>query len=488
MKKTHTLLFMSSLKFRDIELNLVQLIKKKKNLSSIFVVNTEQEKDFYLKKFSKYIDKIIVLPNEFDFLNKNNFGENIQQEALKLEKKYKMTINRIFLEDRTIGRGFHSTGGINHPETKLSKVTHKEILYLAVNRINFWEQTFKKYNVKLTLNLAPSVAILAKSMKIKTFNLNIAKFEKRLLWSQSPSTEPDRLVKEFKKNKNIKCKEVEIKDPHYNHAILRRDLIKMFSYKDAIILSIRSFLQSIKGNIKGHRKGKNIVIFSELSYIWRRRREYYYLKKIINTNLSNIRKKKIKYIYFPLVTEPETSLHGIAYDFFFQLAAIQMISRDLPANFKLVVKEHLPAIGRRPKDFYKQIIELKNVLIADPLEYGISYINHSSAVALVTGTAGWEASAIGVPVISFSKYNTYNFLDHVYYVNNPDETASIINKIIEKQYPNKKSIRDGALMYYSYRAISVESKNRIPFTSWERAKNSLTDKKLLNKLYKDMRI
>ena len=95
---------------------------------------------------------------------------------------------------------------------------------------------------------------------------------------------------------------------------------------------------------------------------------------------------------------------------------------------------------------------------------------------------------MGIPVISFSKYNTFNFLDHVYYVNNPDDTASIIKKIIEKKYPNKKSIRDGALMYYSYKAISIESKKRIPFTTWARAKKNLADKKLLNKLYKDMRI
>ena len=182
-----------------------------------------------------------------------------------------------------------------------------------------------------------------------------------------------------------------------------------------------------------YRKGRNMIISSELAYIWRRRKDYNYLQKIVNVRISDIKKNKIKYVYFPLVTEPETSLHGIASDFFFQLSAIQMISRDLPASHKLIVKEHLPAIGRRPKELYKQILELKNVLIADPLEYGINYINESSAVALVTGTAGWEASAIGIPVITFSKYNADNFLDHVYYVNNPDDTADILSKIIYKK-------------------------------------------------------
>ena len=33
-----------------------------------------------------------------------------------------------------------------------------------------------------------------------------------------------------------------------------------------------------------------------------------------------------------------------------------MIARDLPADVKLVVKEHIPALGRRPRDFYHQIL------------------------------------------------------------------------------------------------------------------------------------
>ena len=72
-----------------------------------------------------------------------------------------------------------------------------------------------------------------------------------------------------------------------------------------------------------------------------------------------------------------------------------MIARDLPADVKLVVKEHIPALGRRPRDFYHQILELKNVYIADPSDNGIEYIKLSKGVSLITGTAGgkrqlWE--------------------------------------------------------------------------------------------------
>ena len=80
---------MSSLKFRDIEHNLVQYIKKKKKFRSVFVVNTQEQKDFYLGRFSKYIDKIIVLPNELDILGEKELGVKLEEMVLKAEKNIK---------------------------------------------------------------------------------------------------------------------------------------------------------------------------------------------------------------------------------------------------------------------------------------------------------------------------------------------------------------------------------------------------------------
>ena len=42
------------------------------------------------------------------------------------------------------------------------------------------------------------------------------------------------------------------------------------------------------------------------------------------------------------------------------------------------------------------------------------------AVASITGTSAWEAAAMGLPVITFSKNNAFNFLNHVFYIKEPD--------------------------------------------------------------------
>ena len=133
---------------------------------------------------------------------------------------------------------------------------------------------------------------------------------------------------------------------------------------------------------------------------------------------------------------------------FFQLSAINLLSRDLPADYIIVVKEHVVAMGRRPQNFYKQIFDLKNVLFADFKELGLDYVKQSSAVACITGTAAWEAAVIGKPVISFSENNEFNFLKHVFIVKEYNNLRSIIKNT--RKFPNKKSIEDGTKFYHAY--------------------------------------
>ena len=143
----------------------------------------------------------------------------------------------------------------------------------------------------------------------------------------------------------------------------------------------------------------------------------------------------------------------------FSTIAINLISRDLPADYILVVKEHLLAFGRRPKDFYKQINNLNNVFLADPNEFGLDIVKKCKAVACITGTSAWEAVVMGLPVISFSKHNTFNFLDHVYFVNNFDSLREIFLSIEREKYPNKKSIKNGSDFYEAYFSKLIEVKD-----------------------------
>ena len=486
MKKKPALVFYSQLKFRDIELDLVKYIKKKKNYFTIFVVNTKETEMFYKKNFPNSVDKIFIYMNEDQLLKKKISKKLIIEKALALEKKMGMTINRAFLLDRTIGRGFHSSGGFNHPKVRLAQKKPEEITKIAIGYIEFWENIFKTYNVKLAMNLPQIGMRVSKKNNILTKNLAIAKYDRRLFWTSNVNYEPNNLIKYYKKNKKKNLQQFIPKEPQFNHLVLRSADIQGFKLFNTLKVSVITLLQRVYGYVRGYRKSKNIHAFSEFKYIWRKRREFISLRKNADITLKDLKKSDIKYIYFPLATEPEVSMHSLAEDFFFQLSAINMLSRDLPADYKIIVKEHMFAIGRRPDNFYEQIKELKNVLMADPLEYGISYLNRAQAVSLVVGTTGWEAAAMGVPVITFTRHNSYNFLDHVFTIKDPDDTKIALEKICKYKFPSKKSIRDGAKMYDSYLNLSFNFEKSEPFQNWKNNNNYNFD--FIKNIYKQLNI
>lgn len=108
--------------------------------------------------------------------------------------------------------------------------------------------------------------------------------------------------------------------------------------------------------------------------------------------------KYTKYIYFPLHYQPElttTPLGGEASD---QFHVISEISRALPSDTVLVVKEHPSQYAKvlygsqgRYLGCWESIYNLPNVIICDITVSSIALINHAEAVVTVTGTAGWEA-------------------------------------------------------------------------------------------------
>ena len=78
------------------------------------------------------------------------------------------------------------------------------------------------------------------------------------------------------------------------------------------------------------------------------------------------------------------------------------------------------------------------------------------AVATINGTVGLEAAIIGKPVISFSKHNSYNFLDHVWFVNESEDISKVLQKIFNKNFNKKKSIIDGKKFTKAIEKISID--------------------------------
>ena len=112
-----------------------------------------------------------------------------------------------------------------------------------------------------------------------------------------------------------------------------------------------------------------------------------------------------RYLVFFLHYQPEATTLPLGNKYVQQWLAIRTLSAALPADYKLVVKEH-PATFifkeyTRHKSFYEAIEELPQVTLASIEADPFALIDSSMAVVTVTGTAGFQSICRGKPVLVF---------------------------------------------------------------------------------------
>ena len=105
------------------------------------------------------------------------------------------------------------------------------------------------------------------------------------------------------------------------------------------------------------------------------------------------------FIYFPLHVDPEASTMVLSPWHTDQLAVIEALAKAAPAHMRVVVKEHSPMLGRRPRGFYRQIARMPRVALLGPSHSTFDLIEKAALTAVITGTAAWEALLLDKPVL-----------------------------------------------------------------------------------------
>lgn len=135
------------------------------------------------------------------------------------------------------------------------------------------------------------------------------------------------------------------------------------------------------------------------------------------------------FYFFPLHLQPELSTSPMAGVFVDQYLIVEMISRNIPENTFLFIKEHPNQdFSKRDLRYYQRLKNLKNVKL---LPLGTSsklLIKHSKAVITCTGTAGWEALLTGKKVLLFGD-TFYKYSRFVYRVNSEKELLFAVSQV-----------------------------------------------------------
>jgi hypothetical protein len=143
------------------------------------------------------------------------------------------------------------------------------------------------------------------------------------------------------------------------------------------------------------------------------------------------------FIYVALSFQPERTSSPMGSIYVNQLLMVDLLVQSLPSGWRLYVKEHPTQFtaskyyrsqSSRTKDFYDDLAALPNVTLV-PMDFdSFGLIDHSVAIATLTGSVGWEAVHRGKPVLLFG-YPWYRGCEGTFQITSQASCLKAIDEI-----------------------------------------------------------
>ena len=230
----------------------------------------------------------------------------------------------------------------------------------------------------------------------------------------------------------------------------------------------------------------------------------YKRQNFINKNLIYAPNFQAPFVYFPLHYQPERTTLILSPYYTNQLEVINSISKALPIEYKLYVKEHPMQINQGWRDikFYQNLIDIPNVQFLHPSVSSLDLIKHCSLVISITGTASLEAAFYQKPSIVFadtifSKLSSVHRLETIEELPHTIRTSlknqvqiNDINKFVDFVQKNSFEFKDGQTFvqrfkdYFQYGGLVKDVEISIPKMKNFLKANSSFFKKLTSELLK----
>ena len=165
-----------------------------------------------------------------------------------------------------------------------------------------------------------------------------------------------------------------------------------------------------------------------------------------------------KYFLFPLHKYPEASTLVLAKHYVNQQETIINISKTLPADILLYVKEHKSALGDRFTNFYKELKKYPNIKIISHREDTFKLIRNAAGVITLSSTVGWEGLILRKPVFVLGDV-FYNDTGLTFQIESFSQLEKSIKDLINQKLQFPKKDHDYKLAYF----MSCLKENSFPF-------------------------
>jgi hypothetical protein len=374
--------------------------------------------------------KILPSNSNIDVLDYSNVivemdTEKAFKEAERIENTYNIKLSMLISEDRALGQGY-LTNVQNIPDIKRASWPYKRKITYFINDFIKNEKVLNDLDIVIQKWPDKTVTTICKTKRINFYSFVPIKFGDRMFWSDDNFISGSKYIERIKKY-SLDCKGKKIikyESDNWNEKVNKS---LRYSYSNVFKRALTLIKNDSKKFIRGSNKKDSYHYLGWLPCVFKGLLNYNYVKD--NSVLpDDVLEYKI--VLFNLHLEPEVALQGISPEFSNSMEAISWISKSLPVNYIIVVKEQIYSYGVRSKWYYRQLMKMPNVVLSDPYVHSWQWIKSSSIVATITGTLGQEAVNFEKPVISFGGHQIINYLPTVHHVSNYIETNQAIDKII----------------------------------------------------------
>ncbi len=214
------------------------------------------------------------------------------------------------------------------------------------------------------------------------------------------------------------------------------------------------------------------------------------LRKYYQKNTSRVNWNK-KFIFFSLHFQPERTTVPEGGVFENQLLAINILSKSVPKDWTIYVKEHPRQFETndprrrhyRSKDFYNEILMHKNVKLVKIEEDSEKMIDEAIFTVTVTGSSGWQSLLKNKPCLVFGN-PWYSACNSCFVVESIEECKQAIDSILKKKSSDTEIDVLKFLAFYKNKFVT--STNAHYFASQSRLKYQDLVDNLANSLTKSV--
>ena len=187
-----------------------------------------------------------------------------------------------------------------------------------------------------------------------------------------------------------------------------KKFVKILVEKKIFVLFGRIFTRECPSALYMNGYGFNALRIFLLN--WKDKRSVRKMFRYYNNNVSQVDYNR-KYVFFAMHFQPERTTLPLGGAFNEQYNAINLLSKSVPTDWVIYVKEHPRQFTQRRlilkhKHFrsvcdYKKILSLKNVVLISAFEDVDRLIKHAQFSATISGAVGWQSLLQNKPCVLF---------------------------------------------------------------------------------------